>query len=500
MTKRKLNIAALAVFALVFVLLLAGNCLSPLTADDFLFCFSRSHWSRITGADEIFPSLAALRQNTNGRVFAHFFVQFFLLEGKAVFNAVNALMGTLLLYILYRYVRRGEQRRDLLLLLFLCAAVFVLLPAFGQVFLWLTGSCNYSWTIVVTLGFLYPFFARYRERGGHWPLWLRLLYLPLAFVAGAWSENGSLAMLCAAFCFLALTWLREKRLPRFLALSFFVAGAGFLFLMLSPSELGGRRGEVAESTLTKAAGRVWALLSERLSPAVLAALALGALLVLAVLVRLLIRRRRLGCRLCSALLLLTLAAGLFVLGRGAASVADFVSSLSVSLLVAFCLWLLLMLRGLEKGLEARTMLSALVLGLAALASVLVFLFAVYFPARSACPFILYTTLADALLLGALWDKGGKGELRAAAALFCALALLILPLAARDIVSVHRQSAARDAALRELAKTPGTEALVEPITPATKYPAVWPGDEDYFNNDIALYYGLAEFAVTEYVNH
>ena len=172
----------------------------------------------------------------------------------------------------------------------------------------------------------------------------------------------------------------------------------------------------------------------------------------------------------------------------------------MSLLVAFCLWLLLMLRGLEKGLDARTMLSALVLGLAALASVLVFLFAVYFPARSACPFILYTTLADALLLGALWDKGGKGELRAAAALFCALALLILPLAARDIVSVHRQSAARDAELRELAKTPGTEALVEPITPATKYPAVWPGDEDYFNNDIALYYGLAEYSVTEYVNH
>ena len=91
-------------------------------------------------------------------------------------------------------------------------------------------------------------------------------------------------------------------------------------------------------------------------------------------------------------------------------------------------------------------------------------------------------------------------LRAAAALFCALALLILPLAAKDVLSVHRQSAARDAELRALAKTPGTSALVEPITPASKYPAVWPGDEDYFNNDIALYYGLAEYAVTEYVNH
>ena len=130
MTTRKTNIAVLAVFALVFALLLAGNCLSPLTADDFLFCFSRFHWSRITGVDEIFPSLAALRQNTNGRVFAHFFVQLFLLEGKAVFNVVNALMGTLLFYILYRYIRRGERTRDLLLLLFEVADGIILCPPF----------------------------------------------------------------------------------------------------------------------------------------------------------------------------------------------------------------------------------------------------------------------------------------------------------------------------------------------------------------------------------
>lgn len=499
MAKRKYSIGALAVFALVFALLLAGNCLSPLTADDFLFCFSRSHWSRITGVTEIFPSLAALRQNTNGRVFAHFFAQLFLLEGKAVFNVVNALMGVLLLYILYRCLRRGERTRDLLLLLFVSAAIFVLLPAFGQVFLWLTGSCNYSWTIVVTLGFLYPFFARYWGREAPRSLPLRLLYLPLAFVAGAWSENGSLAMLCAAFCFLILSGLRERRLSRFLTASFLIACAGFLFLMLSPSELGGRRGEVSESTLTKAASRVWALLASRLSPAILAALALIGLLALAFLIRLLIRRRRLGCRICSALVLLALAAGLCILGRGAASAADFVSRLPVSLLAALSLWLLLMLRGLERGLDARTLLSALVLGLSGLASVLVFLFAVYFPARSACPFIFYTTLSDALLLGALWDNGGRGELRAAAAVFCVLAILVLPLAAKDILSVHRQSAARDAALRELAQTPGASALVEPITPASKYPAVWPGDEDYFNNDIALYYGLAEYAVTEYRN-
>lgn len=499
MEKRR-SPAVAAVLVLVFALLLLFNILSPLAADDFLFCFSHAHWSRITGVAEIFPSLAALRQNTNGRVFAHFFVQLFLLWGKPVFNGVNAAMGTLLFYISYKYVRRGDGRQDLLLLLFLVCTLFVLLPAFGQVFLWLTGSCNYSWTIVVTMGFLYPFFARYRGRETLRRPLLRFLYLVLAFVAGAWSENGALAMLCAAFCFLALTFLREKRLPRFLTLSFLIACAGFLFLMLSPSELSGRRGEVAESTLTKAVSRVWTLLAGRFSPAVLISAAAFALLGCALLLWLLIRRRRLGCRICSALTALLLIGGLVFFAYRSASAADFVSSLAVSLLTALCLWALLMLRGLEKGLDAETLLSALVLGLAALASVLVFLFAVYFPARSACPFLCYTTVADGLLLGALWERGEKRPLRAAAAVACILALLVLPMAAGDIFSVHRQNAARENALREMAQTPGTSALVEPITPATKYPASWPGDEDYFNNDIALYYGLAEYAVTEYVNH
>ena len=499
MERRKSNAAVLAGFAVIFGLLLAANFLTPLAADDYLFCFSHAHWSRITGADEILPSLAALRQNTNGRVIAHFFVQLFLLWPRPLFRVLNAAMGTLLFYLLYKYVRRGERERDLLLFLFLAAAVLVLLPAFGQVLLWLTGSCNYSWTIVVTFGFLYPFFARFLGRPIKAGTAARILYLPLGFLAGAWSENGSLAMLCAAFAFLALLWLREKKLHPFLTAAFLTACLGFLFLMSAPSEWSGRRGEVAESTLTRALSGLMSLLSSRLPAGAIAAAGLLALLCAAGLVWLLLRRRQLGCRICAALLALLLAAGLLLLGRRSGSLSAFVSSTPALMLSAFCLWALLMLRGLRKGLDGRTMLAALVFGLAALASVLIFLVALYFPARSACPFICYTALADALLLGALWDRGDKAALRRAAAGLCVLALLMLPLAASDLLSVHRQSVERDAALRELAQTPGTEALVEPVITRTRFSATWPGDEDYFDNDIALYYGLEEYRVTEYVN-
>ena len=491
---KKARVGICAVFALIFVLLLVFNFLTPMTADDFLFTFSRSHWGRVTAPDEIIPSMIALRQNTNGRVLAHFFVQLFLFWPRPVFNVLNAGLGTLLFFILYRYVRRGEAGRDLLLAVLLFSLIFVLLPAFGQVFLWLTGACNYSWTILVTFGFLYPFFAHFMGREVKMDAVTRALYLPLGFAAGAWSENGSLAMLCAASGFLGLSWLREKKLPRFLAGSFLVSCFGFLFLMSAPSEWSGRRGEVSDSTLTKAAVR----LAERFSPAALTALGALALLTLALFVRLLLRKRTLGCRLGSSALGLGLAIALVLFARRDGSVGAFVSDTPLLLLTAFCLWALLMLRGLEKGLDKRVLLAALLLGLAGLASVLIFLVAVYFPARSACPFVCYTSLADALLLAGLWDQGKQADLKRFAAVFAALALLLTPLAAADIVSVHRQSVQRESYLRSLAGS-GADVIVEPVVTRSKYPATWPGDESYFTGDIARYYGLGDYRVTEYVN-
>ena len=496
MRERGYRTGVIALFVLVFALLLAGNFLTPMAADDFHFAFSQYHWGRITGADEILPSMAALRQNTNGRVLAHFFVQLFLLWPRWIFNLLNAGMGTLLFYILYRYVRGSDAGRDLLLSGFLIAELFVLLPAFGQVFLWLTGACNYSWTIVITFAFLYPFFARFLGRERRRSLPLRVLYFPLAFAAGAWSENGSLAALCAAFAFLFLLRLREKRLPAFLSAGFLTGCAGFLFLMSSPSEWSGRRGEVSESTLTKALARLTSLLSGRVS---LPVLGLVLLLLLGVLVWLLAARRKLGCRVCAVLLLLVFFASLVLFRHKTGSAAALVSEPAFCLLAAGALWLLLLLRGLEQGLGARTLLAALILGLAGLASVLIFLFARYFPARSACPFLCYTSVADALLLGALHERGGRTQARAAAAVFALLALALLPMAAHDIVSVHRQSEARSAYLRELSRTPDAVAVVEPVVTRSKYPATWPGDEDYFSGDITLYYGLGWFEVTDYVN-
>ena len=500
----KPSLGPAAMLGCLFALMFFLNFRTGMVADDFMFSFSRASWERVTDVPDILRSLAVLRRDVNGRVFSHFFAMLFLLLPKGWFNLVNAAFSTLLFYIIYRYVKTGDGRRDSLLLSFVLGTVWLLLPAFGQVFLWLTGACNYSWTMLVSLVYLLPFWRRYRgqaELPASKPL--RALYLILAFLAGAWSENGALAVLFAAFCFLALSALRERRLPGFLTAALWVGGCGFLFLMLSPSELGGRRGDPGESTLTKAIRA----LTGQLSPALLLAAGAAALIVLALLVLLFFKKRSLACGLSMGLLCAAVLAGTALLARGDLAgkallpgIGALLSDTKLSLLLAFWLYGFLLLLGLMRRCDGRTLLAALILGLSAFGSLAVFFFALYFPARSACPAIFYTTLADALLLSALWNEGRRRPLKILSALAALLFVCVLPLAMRDVAHTGELLAQRRELLTELGRQrPGDIVTVEPVTPLSKYAACWPGDENYFIIEMGRYYGLGQVNVTEYVN-
>ena len=499
--------AAWWLLAAVAVLMLFLNFHTGMAADDFTFSISRAIWQRVTRFDEIVPNLAYMRRHSNGRVFPHFFAMLFLLLPKGLFNLVNTAASTLLVCVLLRYVRTEERRRDLGQLVFLLGALWLLMPAFGQVFLWLTGSCNYSWTMLLSLIYLLPFFRAWQGRtcfpSGSGGTLLRAAFLPLAFVTGGWSENGGMAVLFAAFCFLVLTARRERRLDGFLSAALLVGGCGFLFLMLSPSELGGRRGKVSESTLTRALEA----LTGRVSPALLTALGLGLLLAVLVLAVLFLKRRRLACRLAAGLLMLGVLglAALFVWSdlrapSAAAALGALLSDTKLLLLLAFGLWGLLLLLAYDRGVPGETLISALILGLAALGSVAIFFFALYFPARSSCPAIIYTTLADALLLSALYERGCRAPQRVLSALMALLLVLVLPFALRDVLRTDALLTERRLALEAQAvERPGSLAVVKPVTPWSKYPACWPGDEDHFEEDMGWYYGLSAVVVTEYVN-
>lgn len=225
----------------VFCVMLILTCMTPLLVDDYSYCFSYAdRTQRITSIKDIIVSMAAHRKTMNGRVFSHSLVQFFLMLPKGIFNVFNALNATILLYVTWRYARGTSEGHNILLLYCAIFMIWIFMPVFGQVFLWLDGSLNYSWTMSVTLGFLWPFFSlymgTYREPGKV----KTLLFVLFSFIAGGYSESASCAVLFTAFCFAGLAYLRERRIPRQLVIAFIAGCAGFLFMMLAPSEIGGR--------------------------------------------------------------------------------------------------------------------------------------------------------------------------------------------------------------------------------------------------------------------
>ena len=219
----------------IFLVMLVCNLWTDLVADDYRYFFSYADESRIESVADIFPSMAAHRHIMNGRVAAHFLVQFFLLLPPIVFKLINPLVFLSLIWLVYSIARHGGEHNALgLLALFGC--VWVLQPEFGQVFLWLTGAINYLWCGVLCLVFMLPYLDKLLyAREPSQPV--RVLFVVFSALVGAYSENSSVAvifmvMLVTAVC----RFYFKQRIAPWMYLSLLAAFAGFMYMMLAPAE------------------------------------------------------------------------------------------------------------------------------------------------------------------------------------------------------------------------------------------------------------------------
>ena len=135
---------------LVFILALVYNTLSPYTTDDYAYMYSAVTGERITNIFQIFPSLWDDYMNIHGRIVPHFFLQLFLIGPKWIFNIVNAVMQALLIWLMMR-ISGSKQYNSLLFWLAIPVALWAFIPAYGQVFFWMSGIVNYSWCYVFAL-------------------------------------------------------------------------------------------------------------------------------------------------------------------------------------------------------------------------------------------------------------------------------------------------------------------------------------------------------------
>ena len=262
---RKLLIWA---FILLFFLFFSLSFLTPMLADDYSYSFSYADRSRISSLSDIISSLEAHRNDMNGRMAAHFFAHLFLMLPKIIFCLANSLVVLGIFYLIYLTLPGTDYRQKFIIMLIVFFLVWLYTPVFGQVFLWLDGACNYAWAFFFIYAFIFPYCRAYLFNLSASPFGRlgKLIFLPLAFLAGSYSEGASFGMLFTAFCFLLCLWHRDKKLPRFLLLALFAAALGYLYLMTAPSEWSGRTGSFSIEVIAKNIKRMISAPQETMMP------------------------------------------------------------------------------------------------------------------------------------------------------------------------------------------------------------------------------------------
>ena len=417
----------------VFMIMFVLSSLTPLLADDYSYSFSYADRSkRISNLRDVFESMAAHRYAMNGRVVSHSLAHIFLMLPKPVFNVFNALNATLLIMFMHKYYCGRSSRNNILLTMLSVAMIWHFMPNFGQVFLWLDGSLNYSWCATVILAFLYPFFSEYFRKE---PIFSGKLekaeitaFILFSFVAGAYSESASCAALLIAVCFVLLCWMRDRHISKLLLAALISAVLGFAFMMLSPSELSGRTSQ-------------------------------------------------------------------FSIGVIAHNIQRVVSAPQQYLLVLYCAFAALFTVCIVAKMDKTVLITAAIFLLGNIASIVVFTFAVYFPARSLCVPTIFLITPCLMMLDALTEKGFRYLLAPLTAVSFTVCVFSFVLGVGDIAVVYYESKQREAAIYQAIEAGEDFVQIYQYSGNTKYNGAYSLPDAYEdcgvwpNYDMAQYYGI-----------
>lgn len=219
--KKLLNEKNIILF-IIFISMLSLNYLYPYISDDYTYMYKYDNFERIKNISDIFFSMKDHYFLWGGRVLAHSLASVFLLIPKNIFNICNSIMYTIFIYMIYLIGRRNNKDNYNYLFIIHLLIWFINI-SFGEVTLWLTGSCNYLWTSVIILLFLYLFHKENKNV---------IIFSILGILAGMCNENFSLSIIFVCILFVIFN-KNYRNKNNYIGIIFLIIG--YLFLFLAPS-------------------------------------------------------------------------------------------------------------------------------------------------------------------------------------------------------------------------------------------------------------------------
>lgn len=224
-------------FILLYLVAFLFNYWTPYAADDYSYMYNLGNGERISSIFQIFSSLAVhYMQYGNGRVVSHFFVMFFLMAPKIIFDILNAFLFVFFIAFLL-HITASKKTFSVLLFFAVPTLFWLYMPAYGQVFLWLTGCINYMWSYLFALLFLNIYISLIRGKMLLDKKWKLIAFCVFTFLFGNYSENVSFSVIFTGFLLMCITMYQHKNIRKYLpyVLPVVCGAAGYLVLLLSPS-------------------------------------------------------------------------------------------------------------------------------------------------------------------------------------------------------------------------------------------------------------------------
>ena len=258
----------LVVMVLIAVTIYLLNLRTPLMLDDYDYSFSWATGRPVESIPDVLKSQAAHYRLWGGRAVVHTFVQIFLLLGKSVFNYANTAMYLLLLIEIGTLAAGLKAALDWKNLLFSHLILFLCMPDFGTVFLWLDGACNYLWGTALALVPLIlereRVYRKFSGIGG-------CLFCGLVCFAAGWTnENTALGILLIRVFWWVMNRRNGLKLPKWWTVTLLCEAAGVAIMLLAPGNTVRSGGLAVFSSLFKRALIVLAYVAAYAAPFVTA--------------------------------------------------------------------------------------------------------------------------------------------------------------------------------------------------------------------------------------
>ena len=229
------KIAHYGTLAAMFLIMLVVNILTGKIADDYMYVYSFVTGDKLTGLQDTVESLIQHGIEGNGRYFAHFFACIFLILPDFIFDIVNSLVFVSVVEMIYLISRKKDETNNCFTII-IFGFIWLFQLDFGQVCLWLDGSCNYLFGVFFGLIFIIPFVKSMRDEK-KLPIALIPLHTLVSVILGGYLEPLSVGFIGAAGLIFLTELIRYKNLSaiRFIP-SLLGSVFGLAIMALAPGE------------------------------------------------------------------------------------------------------------------------------------------------------------------------------------------------------------------------------------------------------------------------